>query len=112
MGVLTNIKTFKATGAGVMGETLAPGANFVLQSVLLHLNAASATVENFTITKDDVDGAAYDTLLYTKGMNTETDAVVLTLKDLSFEKGDELDFAWANTNTKTWGLEVQYRLQI
>lgn len=91
--------------------TLAPGQEFEFGGFRLHLNAASATTENLTITLDAGAGTdIYDTNLYTKDMNTIQD-IVWNIKDtpMQFDKLDELDFAWGNSNTKTYGLEVFWR---
>jgi len=100
---LTTTDTFKLT--------LAPKQAFEFGGFRLHLNAASATSENLTINVDAGAGDdIYDTNLYTKNMNTIQN-IEWNLKDapMSFDKNDELDFAWGNSNSKTYGLEVFWR---
>ena len=97
------------TGSAGLAETLAPGVAFELKEVRIHLNAASATVENLTVTIDSGTDAVYDAVLLTKGMNTVTNYVWIPDNRRFFLATDELDFAWTNTNTKTWGLEVLWQ---
>lgn len=102
------------TGNGAVVETLNPGFDFELLEVRLHLSAASATAENFTVTLDSGTNAVYDAKLLSKDMNGVQD-YIFTFTDTGqgvsryFENGDEIDFAWTNTNARTWGLEVLIR---
>jgi len=90
--------------------TLAPGHPFEYGGFRLKLSAASATAEDLTITLDSGAGAVYDTQIYARDMNG-IQYLQWNLQDnpMPFDRLDELDFAWANTNTKTYGLEVFYR---
>lgn len=99
-------------GAETMKVALAPGnVPFQLVSFELHLNTASATSENFTVTLDANKGSAYDVLLFSQDMNTETDVFQSYSSDeMYLEAGDVIRFAWANTNGCTWGLVVRYTL--
>ena len=97
------------TGNSTLAETLAPGVAFELKEVRLHLDAASATAENFTITVDSITNAVYDTVLLAKDMNAVTNYVWIPDNRRFFFATDELDFAWGNSNTKTWGLEVLWQ---
>jgi len=101
----------RATGASALAKTLAPGVPFRLIEVRIHLSAASATSENFTITMDSGTNAVHDMLLYSKDMNGVSDVAWILEENRYFESADELDFAWANTNTRTWGLELIYDLK-
>ena len=55
-----------AAGLGPIAEAFAvpAGATYQVVSVSLNLNLAPTTAENFTVTLDAYDGAAYDVLLY------------------------------------------------
>lgn len=97
----------RATGAAALAMTLAPGVPFKIVGVRLHLSAAGGASENFTMTLDSGQAAAYDTVLLSQDMNTATDVVDNT--EHFFEADDEVDFAYANTNTRTYGLEVFWR---
>lgn len=104
----TNIANSVATGAGALAHTLAPGRAFRLLEVRLHLSAA-ATQENFTITLDSNEGAAYDFVFDTQAMAGLADHNYRPAHPAIFKKGDELDFAWANTDARTFGLEIIYQ---
>jgi len=91
--------------------TLVPKQGFEWGGFRLHLNAASATTENLTVTLDSGAGTdIYDTKLYTKDMNGLQD-IVYDIKNepMQFDKLDEITFAWANSNTTTYGLETFWR---
>jgi hypothetical protein len=107
-----------ATGGGAMSETLTPidpvACDFRLCQVELHLDGAATTSENFTITLDSGNGAAYDVVLHSVDISGEDDTanVILVANDFAagFKAGDTIDFAFANTEANTWGLTVTYRV--
>jgi len=105
---VANIETKTVTGAAALSTSLAPGKAFKLLEVRLHLSSASATSENLTATMDAGAGEAYDTVLLAKDMNTVAN-YIYTFEDRYFGDSDEIDFAWANTNTRTYGLEIVYQ---
>ena len=104
-----SLKTFKATGAGAMAETLTLVENFKLVSVSLHLDIAGGAVEDFEMNVDDGVGAAYDVNVITEDTLTLLDLVFAPEGDLFYLKGDKLIFTYTNTNARTWGLSVKYR---
>jgi len=104
----TNIKNSVATGSGALAHTLAPGRAFRLLEVRLHLSAA-ATQETLTITADSNEGAAYDLVFDSQAMAGVVDHVYRPAHPAIFMKGDELDFAWGNTDARTFGLEIIYQ---
>lgn len=97
-----------ATGAVAIATALSPKTPFRLLSVALHLNAA-ATQETFTLTCDAGRGTAYDTKLYSKAMAGVQDVVVPFGEGYEFMENDEIDGAWTNTDTKTYGLTYSYQ---
>ena len=83
---------------------------YELLGVRLHVKGvAPTTTENFTVTLDATEGSPYDVVHYTKDMDGINDVVWVPPKPLYFVVGDELDFAWTNTETKQYGLAVRYR---
>jgi len=98
---------FRATGAAAMAETIVAEGNIRIHNVQVHLDAAPAETNIFTIKIDAKPGPAYDTVLYTKEMNTLTDDVK-EFDSFLVQGGDEVDFAMPNTGTDTWGLTVAY----
>lgn len=109
MGISAN-KVFPATGAAAIAATLTPTGPIELVCVKLHLSAAGGTAENFTVTIDSATAAAYDTILFSQDMNTVTDILWVPDQPIPILNDDELDFAYVNTNTRTYGLEVIFRV--
>ena len=102
-----------ATGALAIATSYAPSAAFWLDAITLHLSAAPTTSQDFTITLNASDGAAYDTLLY--GLDLSLSSVtdlVYTPDDgpLLCEAGDSIDVAWLNGDGRTFGLRIVARL--
>ena len=114
MGTYAGEETFvAATGSAAIAETLAPKLKFRLIRVELHLDSAPAsTAENFTVTLDAERGAAYDVLLFSQDLYTDAvqDLVVEFGKGYEFEANDEIDIAWTNTPTETYGMRIVYEL--
>lgn len=103
-----NKRVFRATGAAAISETLAPTTAFQIEEIRLHLSAAGATPENLTVTLDSDAAAAYDARFLTQDMNAIQDVVWQPTRPLVFSNGDEIDIAYANTDTRTWGLEIYW----
>ena len=97
---LTTTATFKLT--------LAPGHAFEFGGFRLTLDTAATTAsELLTITVDAQAGDVYDHILYSQDMNTIKDLDWnIQLDPESFDKGDELDFAWANGDDGVYALEI------
>jgi len=102
-------QTQPVTGAGAMDYTFTPDKEFVFEGIRLHLDAASATVEDFVIQLDSSKGSLYDVKLYAKDMNTVQDLIYQPEVQHGFMAGDSLKFTWANTNLKTWGMEIVFK---
>jgi len=98
------------TGAGPISDWLLvpTGQTYRVLSVMLNLNAAATTSENLTITLDAIEGAAYDTLLYSLDLAAGATTDLLWQPDakLVIVGGDKLTVAWANTGGRTWGLLI------
>jgi hypothetical protein len=90
-----------------MSLTFDPEGACILDEIRLHLSAASATSESFVVTLDSCAGSEYDVNLVTQDMNTIKDLVIPCVHKLN--DVDKLTFAWTNTNSRTWGLEVVFR---
>ena len=74
----------------------------------MHLSSA-ATQETLTITLDSNEGAAYDFVFDSQAMSGIVDHDYRPAHPAIFMKGDELDFAWTNTDGRTFGLEIIYQ---
>lgn len=102
------IRRHQAIGAAAINETITPGCAFQLEHVKVHLSAAGGAGD-LTVTIDANAGAVYDVVLKTQDMTSATDLVWSLERPLMFENGDKMVVAWANTGTKTYGLEVGWR---
>ena len=105
---MATTRTHRATGAAAIASTLAPGVAWQLEEIRVHLSAVGAS-GNFTATVDNESGAAYDEVLVTQDMTAVTDYIWHPTRPKEFKAGDEVDFAWANAGTKTYGLEVIWK---
>uniref|UniRef100_A0A6M3IST8 Tail protein n=1 Tax=viral metagenome TaxID=1070528 RepID=A0A6M3IST8_9ZZZZ len=85
--------------------------DYQVMEARLTLSAAGGTSENFTITLDSAEGAAWDCTLETQDMNAVAfDDVIWGINERRFFDGDDvLLFQYANSNSRTWGLELIYR---
>lgn len=93
------------TGSGVLDYTLDPGGSGQLEEVRLHLDAAGGA-GNFTVRLESRLGSFYDVVVNTQDMSSVTDEVYQPTRPHDFVAGDKWVFAWANANSKGWGLEV------
>lgn len=97
----------KLSGSGVLSYTLDPESTFQFEEVRLHLDAAGGAGD-FTVTLQSRLGSAYNTVFNTQDMSSATDEHYQPTRPLQFEKGDKLLLAWANANSRQWGLEVGF----
>ena len=98
----------RATGGVAIASTLAPGVGWQLESVRVHLSAVGGA-GSMTAILDHGAGAAYDLVLLTQDMTALTDYIWTAERPLEFDADTELDFAYANANTRTYGLEVIWK---
>jgi hypothetical protein len=99
----------RATGAAAIASTLAPGEYWRLEEIRVHLSAAGGA-GNLTAKIDSGAGAAYDVVILTQDMAAVTDLVWTPDRPMDFTDTDELDIAWANASTRTYGLEIVYKV--
>lgn len=92
--------------SGAIATTLAPKTPFRLMSVALKINTAGTTAESFTVTKDAGRAAAYDQLLASQATNSPaiTDLVLPFGIGYEFLSDDEIDCAWANSQSRTYSV--------
>jgi hypothetical protein len=113
---LVQVSKTAATGtAAIAASTGAFTQAFELDNITLHLSAAGTTSENFTVTLNAFDGAAYDTVLVSEDLSTDSviDLVLTPEEDgipTLYAIGDAIDVAWPNTETRTYGLRIVGRL--
>ena len=99
----------RATGAAAIASTLTPTTPIELVCVKLHLDAAGGAAENFTVTIDSATDAAYDVNLFSQDMTTVQDIFWQPEQPIPVVNNDLIKFAYANSNTRTYGLEAIYR---
>ncbi len=112
MAKWSNNKFGRYTGQGPIAATLNPAVNFTLVSVKLHLNAAGGVSENFTIAVDSATGRKHDMNVLTHDMENVVDLFWFPDTLLVFEDADKIDFAYANSDHRDYGLEIVYRKAI
>jgi hypothetical protein len=98
-----------ATGAAAIAKSSAAHTTaFLLHSVTVHFNAAPTTSESLTVTLNAVTAAAYDTVLckVNPSVGALTDIAYLPDAPILCQAGDVIDVAFANTNTKTYGVRI------
>ncbi len=98
------------TGAAGINIAHAPTFLWTLIEVRLHLDIVGGAVEDLTITNDSgVAPAIYDTLILTQAMAAVTDIIWTPPGGpMHFRRDDVLDIVYANSNTRTWGIEIIY----
>ena len=98
------------TGAVAIAYSFNPGKSVHVTEVRVHLSAVGGAAENLTIKHNSALGAAYDVLHHTEAMAAVADLVWRPdLGPWYIAKGDTLDIAYANSNNRTYGLEILYR---
>ena len=106
---LSRLKVVRATGSSAIATSLTPPiSNVLLVSVRLHLSATGGASEDFTITINSETAAAYDVKIYSQDMQTIQDLMWTPDQPVPIINGDVLDFAYANSNSRTYGLEIIY----
>jgi len=97
------------SGSETVRPELEPGVPFQVLEARLHLSAVGGAAENYVITLDSGHGSAFDIDLVTENMNAQADIDTdWTDTYHFFNDDDRLLFTYANSNGKTWGLEVKY----
>ena len=96
------------SGPGVISDTTASTKRFRLISVTCHLDGAPTTSEDFTVSVDALDGAAYDTVLkrVDPSLVAATDIVYIPDGDTIYEAGDQILLGYANTDANTYGVRI------
>lgn len=102
---------FTAT-TGAMAASIAPGVPFQLLGFELAINTAPTTSEDFTVTKNAGVDAAYDTVIYTNDLSSGSVTDLVYYFDTPIKchnKDDAVDFAYTNTDARTYGLTAYWR---
>ena len=91
-------------------ETVAPGVEWALEFIRIHLSAAGAA-NNLTATIDSGVAAAYDTVILTQDMTSVTDLLWEPERPIPMLADDELDLAWTNGSSRTYGITIGWTLR-
>lgn len=104
-------KVERATGSAAIATAFSEASTgpIELVSVMLHLSATGGAAESFTVTVNSEAGAVYDTEIFAQDMNSVQDLLWLPEQPVPITNSDVLDFAYANSNTRTFGLVITYR---
>jgi hypothetical protein len=99
-----------ASGSAALAETVVLNTPFDFIGFELHCSGAGTT-DDLAVTVDAAAGSAWDTVLYDESMNGRTNVFRnWPLNETPMlVRGDELDFAWDNSGSLTWGLKVVVR---
>lgn len=102
------MRTQRVTGTAAVATTLAPSTAWQLEGIRVHLSAAGGAGD-LTATIDHSDGSAYDVVLLTQDMTSVVDLVWSPERPMEFLPDDELDIAWANGSSRTYGVELLFK---
>ena len=97
----------KFTGSGALAVTFEPDVAFMLEQIRLTVSAKSPLLESFTCVLDSAAGSQYDADFMNISMQDTKSIVCFYGKETKFAKGDKLIFAWDNSDSLTWGLEIR-----
>jgi hypothetical protein len=94
------------TGNGPINREVTPSGASQVESVRIHLDAASATSETIVVKVLSASGSQYNVELDATDMNTKKDNVYQPTRPHQLWPGDTISVTWANSNSKIWGLEI------
>lgn len=100
----------RATGGAAIAMNIAPGVAWQLESIRVHL-AAGGAAGDLTATVDANASTAadeYDIVIVSHDMTGVTDYLYQPDRPIPFGPDDELDIAYTNSGTETYGVEVYY----
>jgi len=108
-----NVFTFSYTGTALMNHTavVPAGQHWRLMHVTCNFNAAPTSLENFTVTWDNVNGAVYDVLLYTldPGATATSDILWQPDEDIILIPGDGVWVKYDNTDARVYGAQITFK---
>ena len=102
---ITNSKV--VTGAVAMASTLTLLKDAYLDDIRVHLSAAGGA-GTLTVTLISGFGTAYNVLLLSQDMTSIQNLVFSPDPKVHFKKGDAISVVWANSNSRTYGVEFVY----
>ena len=98
------------TGSAAINTTTTISEHIKLTSITCHFDTAPVASENFVVTLDALDGAEYDTVLFTVNPSLSASTDIVYNESIELEDGDEIKVTFTNTNTRTYGLRIVYEV--
>ena len=101
-----------ATGSTAIDHQLTVDADaaWKLDTIMVHFSTAPTTSEDLTIKIDSALGAAYDTVIYKVDPSTVGANLYINTNQFGnaavLRGNDKLVVAFANSDSRTWGLDV------
>ena len=91
--------------------TVPAGQHWRVVSVTCNFNAAPVSLENFTITWDNVNGAVYDLLLYTldPGATAKSEILWQPDEEIIMVPGDAVWVQYDNTDARNYGAQITFK---
>ena len=99
----------RSTGSSAISESLAYDGPLVFVCVKLSLSAVGGVAESFTVTLNSATDSVYDTILLSQDMSNVKDLFWQPESPVPITDNDSLDFAYANSNGRTYGIEITYQ---
>ena len=109
----TNLMTFPFTGTALMNHRaeVPLSSSYRVMTVTCSFNAAPTTAEDFTVTWDNHQGVAFDSLLYTVDPGTTSTRYIIwePNNEVILTGLDALVVQYDNTDTRNYGVVVTYK---
>lgn len=102
---------YRTTGDTAIDVTLSPKntvRGWQLDEMRLHLNAAGGAAEDLTLIVVSAADAVYNSLLLTEAMAAAANVRYHPDQPVLMDNGDGIRVQYANTNGRTYGLELIY----
>ena len=90
----------------IMAESLAPGYEFEIGKIRIHLSTAHASVVDFIVTTSHHLGSQYNETLVSQAMNGVQDVLFPPDRTLKYKYDDTLLFSMVMSAANTYGIEV------
>ncbi len=100
--------TVNYTGSATLNETLNPKTGFELVSFAIENATSPATSEDLTVKIIALNASSADEVVFRQDMDA-VDDIYTTWDNMKQLVGDKVDLDWANTNTVTYKITIQYR---
>ena len=103
------LRVAAATNTGAISTSLVISDACYLHSVTCKFSSAPTTSENFVVTKNSVNGAAYDVPLLSEDPSSAAVTSIVQIwaeGEVVLQVGDSVDVTFTNTDARTYGVEI------